>query len=41
MVNIAFGYGDEEMFSSYLGHELENFTRYRQFYASFDIDMTK
>ena len=40
-LNIAFGYGAEGMLSSYPGHELETSTRYRQFYASFDIDLTK
>lgn len=37
MVNIVFGYSDEEMFSSYLGDELETSTQYRQIYTSSDI----
>lgn len=40
-LNIAFGYGAEGMLSSYPGHELETSSRYRQFYASFDVDLTK
>jgi hypothetical protein len=37
MVNIVFGYSDEEMFSSYLGDKLETSTQYRQIYTSSDI----
>lgn len=40
-LNIAFGYGAEGMLSKQPGHELEVSPRYRQFYASFDIDLTK
>lgn len=40
-LNIAFGYGAEGMLSSQPGHELETSPRYRQFYASLDLDLTK
>ncbi|MEI6866756.1 DUF2279 domain-containing protein [Flavicella sp.] len=40
-LNIAFGYGAEGMLASHPRHELETSTRYRQFYASFDLDLTK
>lgn len=40
-LNIAFGYGAEGMLSSQPGHELETSSRYRQFYASLDLDLTK
>lgn len=40
-LNIAFGYGAEGMLSANPGHELETSPRYRQFYASFDLDLTK
>ena len=40
-LNIAFGYGAEGMLASQPGHELETSPRYRQFYASFDLDLTK
>lgn len=40
-LNIAFGFGAKGMLSSKPGHELETSPRYRQFYASFDVDLTK
>tara|TARA_B100000809_G_scaffold266760_2_gene331303 strand:+ start:38532 stop:39434 length:903 start_codon:yes stop_codon:yes gene_type:complete len=40
-LNIAFGYGAEGMLTSQPGHELETSSRYRKFYASFDLDLTK
>jgi hypothetical protein len=40
-LNIAFGYGAKGMLSSHPGPQLENSHHYRQFYASFDLDLTK
>ena len=40
-LNIAFGYGAEGMLASQPGQPYEIDTRYRQFYASFDLDLTK
>lgn len=40
-LNIAFGYGAEGMLASQPGHEFETSPRYRQFYASIDLDLTK